>query len=81
MYIVPGESKGELEFAMGRIGWAVLSGYVLGSLRGVLPELYNPNTRQLVRIGFTFVQPFYEVFSCEKNTSPRKMGVSSFRIV
>ncbi|KAM3721194.1 Mitochondrial import inner membrane translocase subunit [Dirofilaria immitis] len=47
MYIVPGESKGELEFAMGRIGWAVLSGYVLGSLRGILPELRNPNTRQL----------------------------------
>ncbi|VIO96323.1 Uncharacterized protein BM_BM12909 [Brugia malayi] len=31
MYIVPGESKGELEFAMGRIGWAVLGGYALGS--------------------------------------------------
>uniref|UniRef100_A0A0R3S3J2 Mitochondrial import inner membrane translocase subunit TIM22 n=1 Tax=Elaeophora elaphi TaxID=1147741 RepID=A0A0R3S3J2_9BILA len=47
MYIVPGESKGELEFAMGRIGWAVLGGYALGSLRGILPELRNPNTRQL----------------------------------
>ncbi|VBB33851.1 unnamed protein product [Acanthocheilonema viteae] len=47
MYIVPGESKGELEFAMGRIGWAVLSGYALGSLRGILQELWNPNTRQL----------------------------------
>ncbi|CAG9539173.1 unnamed protein product [Cercopithifilaria johnstoni] len=47
MYIIPGESKGELEFAMGRIGWAVLSGYALGSLRGILPELRNPNTRQL----------------------------------
>uniref|UniRef100_A0A915PXC0 Uncharacterized protein n=1 Tax=Setaria digitata TaxID=48799 RepID=A0A915PXC0_9BILA len=47
MYIVPGESKGELEFAMGRIGWAVLGGYAVGSLRGLLPELRNPNTRQL----------------------------------
>uniref|UniRef100_A0A1I8ENN5 Mitochondrial import inner membrane translocase subunit Tim17 family protein n=1 Tax=Wuchereria bancrofti TaxID=6293 RepID=A0A1I8ENN5_WUCBA len=47
MYIVPGESKGELEFAMGRIGWAVLGGYALGSVRGILPELRNPNTRQL----------------------------------
>ncbi|KAL3998255.1 Tim17/Tim22/Tim23/Pmp24 family protein [Acanthocheilonema viteae] len=32
---------------MGRIGWAVLSGYALGSLRGILQELWNPNTRQL----------------------------------
>ncbi|OZC12747.1 hypothetical protein X798_00380 [Onchocerca flexuosa] len=47
MYIIPGESKGELEFAMGRIGWAVLGGYMLGSIRGILPELRNPNTRQL----------------------------------
>lgn len=47
-YIVPGESKGELEFAMGRIGWAVLGAYALGSLRGILPELRNPDTRQLV---------------------------------
>ncbi|VDN82914.1 unnamed protein product, partial [Brugia pahangi] len=54
MYIVPGESKGELEFAMGRIGWAVLGGYALGSVRGILPELRNPNTRQLVRTGFAF---------------------------
>lgn len=46
-YIVPGESKGELEFAMGRIGWAVLGAYALGSVRGILPELRNPDTRQL----------------------------------
>ncbi|VDM97851.1 unnamed protein product [Thelazia callipaeda] len=46
-YIVPGETKGELEFAMGRIGWAVLAGYGLGCLRGLLPELRNPVTRQL----------------------------------
>ncbi|VDM08085.1 unnamed protein product [Wuchereria bancrofti] len=58
MYIVPGESKGELEFAMGRIGWAVLGGYALGSVRGILPELRNPNTRQLVRTGFAFMQHF-----------------------
>ncbi|KAK6106059.1 Tim17/Tim22/Tim23/Pmp24 family protein [Brugia pahangi] len=32
---------------MGRIGWAVLGGYALGSVRGILPELRNPNTRQL----------------------------------
>ncbi|EJD76385.1 hypothetical protein LOAG_16675 [Loa loa] len=32
---------------MGRIGWAVLGGYTLGSLRGILPELRNPDTRQL----------------------------------
>lgn len=66
MYIIPGESKGELEFAMGRIGWAVLGGYTLGSLRGILPELRNPNTRQLVRIGFIFVQIFCGIlhFKC-----------------
>ncbi|KAK6101274.1 hypothetical protein QQG55_3960 [Brugia pahangi] len=47
MYIVPAETKGELEFAMGRNGWVVLGGYALGSVRGILPELRNPNTRQL----------------------------------
>lgn len=46
-YIVPGESKGDLEFAMGRIGWAVLGGYAVGCMCGLLPELRNPDTRQL----------------------------------
>lgn len=47
---MPGESKGDLEFAMGRIGWAVLGGYSLGCVRGLLPELRNADTRQLVRL-------------------------------
>lgn len=64
MYIVPGESKGELEFAMGRIGWAVLGGYALGSLRGILPELRNSDTRQLVRISFVFMQ-FFVIYTLQ----------------
>lgn len=40
--------KGKFEFALGHIGWAVASGFAAGSVRGFVPELVNPETRQLV---------------------------------
>lgn len=42
--------KGKFEFALSHIGWAVASGFAVGCARGFVPELMNPDTRQLVRI-------------------------------
>ncbi|KAK6042845.1 hypothetical protein COOONC_19650 [Cooperia oncophora] len=52
-YIMPdggtgSSGKGKFEFALGHIGWAVGSGFAVGSIRGGLGELMNPDTRKLV---------------------------------
>lgn len=50
-YIMPEgneHGKGKFEFALGHIGWAVAGGFAAGCLRGFVPELLNPDTRQLV---------------------------------
>ncbi|VDM61655.1 unnamed protein product [Angiostrongylus costaricensis] len=52
-YIMPDggtgtSGKGKFEFALGHIGWAVGSGFAVGSIRGALGELLNPETRKLV---------------------------------
>ena len=51
-YIMPEgneHGKGKFEFALSHIGWAVGSGFFVGCARGFIPELFNPETRQLVR--------------------------------
>ncbi|VDO41925.1 hypothetical protein V3C99_005674 [Haemonchus contortus] len=52
-YIMPdggtgSSGKGKFEFALGHIGWAVGCGFAVGSIRGGLGELMNPETRKLV---------------------------------
>ncbi|CAJ0594213.1 unnamed protein product [Cylicocyclus nassatus] len=52
-YIMPDggtgtSGKGKFEFALGHIGWAVGGGFAIGSIRGALGELVNPETRKLV---------------------------------
>ncbi|KHJ81863.1 hypothetical protein OESDEN_18448 [Oesophagostomum dentatum] len=52
-YIMPDggtgtSGKGKFEFALGHIGWAVGGGFAVGSIRGGLGELMNPETRKLV---------------------------------
>ncbi|PIO70100.1 hypothetical protein TELCIR_08062 [Teladorsagia circumcincta] len=52
-YIMPdggtgSSGKGKFEFALGHIGWAVGCGFAVGSIRGGLGELMNPDTRKLV---------------------------------
>ena len=50
-YIMPEgneHGKGKFEFALGHIGWAVATGFGVGCVRGFVPELMNPETRQLV---------------------------------
>ncbi|RCN39460.1 hypothetical protein ANCCAN_14616 [Ancylostoma caninum] len=52
-YIMPDggtgtSGKGKFEFALGHIGWAVGGGFAVGSIRGGLGELVNPETRKLV---------------------------------
>ncbi|WKX92056.1 hypothetical protein Q1695_010244 [Nippostrongylus brasiliensis] len=52
-YIMPDggtgtSGKGKFEFALGHIGWAVGGGFAVGSVRGGLGELMNPETRKLV---------------------------------
>lgn len=50
-YIMPEgneHGKGKFEFALSHIGWAVGSGFFVGCARGFIPELFNPETRQLV---------------------------------
>lgn len=54
-YIMPDggtgtSGKGKFEFALGHIGWAVGGGFAVGSLRGGLGELMNPETRKLVKL-------------------------------
>lgn len=44
----PGTGK-RLEHYLGQIGWGVGGGFAVGSVRGFFPELFNPETRQLVR--------------------------------
>ncbi|KAH7694935.1 CBR-APG-1 protein, partial [Aphelenchoides avenae] len=49
-YIMPEgneHGKGKFEFALGHIGWAVGSGFAVGSVRGSVPEIFNPETRHL----------------------------------
>jgi len=47
-YLLPdGGGKSMYEFAFGRIGYAVVGGFIAGSVRGGVPELFNSNTRQL----------------------------------
>uniref|UniRef100_A0A914PI10 Mitochondrial import inner membrane translocase subunit TIM23 n=1 Tax=Panagrolaimus davidi TaxID=227884 RepID=A0A914PI10_9BILA len=49
-YIMPEgneHGKGKFEFALGHIGWAVGGGFFAGCARGFIPELFNPDTRQL----------------------------------
>jgi import inner membrane translocase subunit TIM23 len=49
-YIMPEgneHGKGKFEFAMGHIGWAIGTGFAVGCVRGFVPELFNPDTRQL----------------------------------
>ena len=51
--VFPG--KGKFEFALGHIGWGVGGGFAVGSIRGCLGEMINPETRKLVRFFFTSV--------------------------
>lgn len=53
--------KGKFEFALGHIGWAVAGGYAIGAARGFIPEIFNPDTRQLVRFETQF---FFFVCVC-----------------
>lgn len=48
-YIIPdgGKGKAKFEFALGHIGWAVGGGYVLGCVRGFVPEFSNSETKKL----------------------------------